>query len=261
LNQIQNSSQGTTGSAATPDNRKSTWIAVCSLIANAILVCVVIFAFVNMNAAKPQANAPTQNPTVSSNTASNSAGTQSPGSGYTPPPTPVNATPSVTPSTPPQQQTPTPPASPPASPPSQTVTAFDSTVIINKQASQMALTSADMGQGWLKSTAYPPSKAQANSITLIQYIQGGAFSPKVLNMVAVFRSIQAAQNTYEMEKPATATLSYPHFGDECFLSDSVLINKELVFRKNNVVVWIWVQNDKSGDPEHYAEIILGKVSP
>jgi len=125
----------------------------------------------------------------------------------------------------------------------------------------MVLTPEDMGQGWLKSTGSPPSKPQSYSSSVVQYIQGGSFPPKVLNMAMVFRSIPAAQAVFESEKPVNKTVSYLDIGNECFLDTSVPINKELVFRRNNVVEWVWLQNDKTGDPEHYARIVLQKVAP
>lgn len=125
----------------------------------------------------------------------------------------------------------------------------------------MTLTFDDMGPGWIKGSGIPPSKALVYSTCVVQYTRGATFAKNVLNMVAVYRSIAAAQNAYELEKPSNVTVSSPNIGDECFLNDSVGINKELVFRKNNVIVWVWVQNDKSGDPEPYARIVLQKISP
>jgi len=40
---------------------------------------------------------------------------------------------------------------------------------------------------------------------------------------------------------------------------TVPINKLLVFRKVNVVVWIWLQNDKKGELEPYARIVEQRI--
>jgi len=125
----------------------------------------------------------------------------------------------------------------------------------------MTLTSEDMGEGWLKGTPGAPPQPGALSVSHIYYSQGSAFTPVVQNSVAVFRSVAVAQDTYNREKPTNVTLKYPDIGDECFLNDSVAINKLLVFRKANVVVWVWLKQYQSGDIEQYARIVEGKIKP
>jgi hypothetical protein len=271
LNQIQSGSQATKGGGVIQGNSKLVWIMACSLAANIIILLLVVLAFTNMKLITWPVNAPPQNPTVNPDTSSGMAGTQPTGTASTPPstppttPSPASTTPpAATPapsSAPPQQQTPVQPPGTPASTPSQVINAFDPTVVITRQASQMILTPADMGSGWMVSNALPPSKSQVYSSSLVQYTQGGAFSQKVNNMVMVCRSITAAQNTFDMEKPDNVSLKNPNIGNESYLNDSVAINKELVFRKNNVVVWVWVLNDRVGDPEQYARIVLEKIYP
>jgi hypothetical protein len=125
----------------------------------------------------------------------------------------------------------------------------------------MVLTLDDMGPGWLRGIAGSAGQAQVYSSSHVQYTKGTSFSPVVQNTVAVYRSVAAAQNAYEAERPTTASVSNPGIGDESFLNDSVPIDKKLVFRKDNVVVWVWLQNDKTEDPVHYAQIIEPRITP
>ena len=121
-----------------------------------------------------------------------------------------------------------------------------------------------MGTGWVAGNATSPPRTQAFSTSNAMYTKGSAFSPIVQNTVTVYRTVDTAVNIFDVERThaaANVTLSYPNVGDECFLNDSVLTNKTLVFRKNNVVAWITIQQDKSSDPEQYAKIVEQKIAP
>ncbi len=147
------------------------------------------------------------------------------------------------------------PAQPPAANP------VDTTALIKKQAYQMVLTLSDMGPGWSKGNASPPAKQQASSTCHMYFSKGTAFAPGVQNTTAVYRTVEMANVAFEKEKPTSASLSYPNIGDACFLSDTLPLDKKLVFRKNNVVVWIWVQQYAEGDIEGYAKTVEQKISP
>ena len=123
----------------------------------------------------------------------------------------------------------------------------------------MTLTIEDMGQGWLKGNPVPPAKGEVISACSVHYYKGSSFSPVLQNTVSVYRSIGYAERAYAKELANHATVTNPQYGNECFLDDSVAINKLLVFRKQNVLVWIWLQNDKKGDLEPYARILEQKV--
>jgi len=137
---------------------------------------------------------------------------------------------------------------------------LDATTMITKQASQMTLTLNDMGSGWGQEPAIAPALQQVSSSSHVSYSQGSSFAPGVQNTVAVYRSISAAENAYAKEKQANLTASSPNIGNECLLNDAVPINKLLVFRKNNVVVWLWVKQYKEGDIEGYARIVEQKIN-
>ncbi len=124
----------------------------------------------------------------------------------------------------------------------------------------MALTLADMGQGWVRVSVGPPQILYTTSVCHVYFSQGGSFAPVVQSTVAVFRNVEAASNAYDKEKPTYVDVSTPALGDECFLNDSVPINKYLVFRKSNVVVYLWLQQYKDGDIEHYASVIEQRVT-
>ena len=128
----------------------------------------------------------------------------------------------------------------------------------------MVLTQADMGAGWMAGSAGSPGKAQIFSSAHVTFTKGSAFSPAVQNTVEVYRTLAAAQTAYQDELPANTAaggITNPGLGDESFLNNSVPANKELVFRKANVVAYIWVQNDKTDDPIQFAQTVLQKITP
>lgn len=176
---------------------------------------------------------------------------------------PVSPAPPVTPSTPPavgqtdqqEQSTYVPPE--PITPPGNTL---DATFLITKPASQMTLTIADMGKGWVQGNAIAPAIQQVTSSSHVYYTQGSSYAPGLQNTVAVYRSIEMANNAYAKEKGANLATSNPNIGNECLLNDSVPINKVLVFRKNNVVVWVWLKQYKDGNIEGYARMVEQKIT-
>ena len=137
---------------------------------------------------------------------------------------------------------------------------LDATALISKQAYQMTLTLDDMGTGWAKGNAVAPAIQQVTSSSHVYYTQGSAYAPGVQNSVAVYRSIAVANSAYAREKEANPANSNPNIGDECLLNDAAPINKLLVFRKNNVVVWLWLKQYKEGDIEGYARIVEQRIT-
>jgi len=158
------------------------------------------------------------------------------------------------PSTPAQQA---PPETPASLQPVITIT-VDGPVA--KQAYQMVLTMGDMGISWIKGNVSPPAYRYSTSSSQVAYSQGSNFAPTVQNAVVVYRDIEAAAKAYAAAKPSGVSLSYPAIGDECFVNDSVAIDRLLVFRKGKVVAWIWLKQYKSGDIEGYARTVEKKIS-
>jgi hypothetical protein len=134
-------------------------------------------------------------------------------------------------------------------------------VLIPTQAYQMVLTMQDMGPGWIKGNVSPPANTNSLSSSQVSYSQGSNFAPTVQNTAIVYRSAAAAVKAYAGAKPSGVSLSSPTIGDECFLNDSVGIDRLLVFRKGNVVVWIWLKQYKTGDIEGYARTVEKKIAP
>ena len=132
--------------------------------------------------------------------------------------------------------------------------------LITKQSYQMVLTMEDMGTGWIKGNVSPPANSNSLSSSQVAYSQGANFAPTVQNTVVVYRSIEAAVKAYAGAKPSGVSLSNPAIGDECFLNDSVAIDRLLVFRKANVVACIWLKQYKSGDIAAYASTVEKKIS-
>ena len=131
--------------------------------------------------------------------------------------------------------------------------------LISKDASELVLVVADFEPGWVQRTAEPATKEGAQSAYHAYFHKGIFYPPVVQNYVAIYPSTDLAKQVYLGEEPANVSLEYPKIGDECFLDISVSINQCLVFRKCNVVVWLWLQQDPFGDIESYARIIEGKI--
>jgi len=137
---------------------------------------------------------------------------------------------------------------------------LDATTLISRQAYQLTLTLDDMGPGWARGNAAAPAIQQVTSSSHVCYTQGSAYTPGVQNSVAVYRSIAVANKAYAREKEANHADSNPNIGDECLLNDSAPINRLLIFRKNNVVVWVWLKQYKEGDIERYARIVEQRIN-
>ncbi|MBN1690724.1 MAG: hypothetical protein JW901_06860 [Dehalococcoidia bacterium] len=157
---------------------------------------------------------------------------------------------------PPAEQT---PAEPPASAQPEGITK-SMEGLITKQAYEMVLTKEDMGSGWIQGNVFPPSYRGSTSSSSVSFFTGAAYAPAVQNTVVVYRDIKVAQDAYTSARPSSATLTNPSIGNECFLNNSVPIDKLLVFRKSNVVVWLWLKQDKTGDIESYARIVEQKIT-
>jgi len=137
---------------------------------------------------------------------------------------------------------------------------LDATTLISRQAYQLTLTIDDMGPGWARGNAVAPAIQQVTSSSHVCYTQGSAYTPGVQNSVAVYRSIAVANTAYAKEKEANRADSNPNIGDECLLNDSAPINKLLIFRKNNVVVWVWLKQYEEGDIGRYARIVEQRIN-
>jgi len=131
--------------------------------------------------------------------------------------------------------------------------------LITKDASQFVLAISDFEPGWTQLKSEPTTKQGAQSAYYSYFFQGTFYPPVVQNTVAVYPSIDSAQQVYLNEKPQNVSLEYPKIGDECFINTAVDINKLLVFRKSNVIVWIRLQQAPFDDIKPYAKIIEEKI--
>jgi hypothetical protein len=241
--------------AVKPKKSKNLWIIVACALAVAILACLAYFAGAS---SKPQATVPPANSTPSAS--------KPPTTPATPPVvTPPAATPApvyTPPPPPPPAPAPAPVPAPQPAPAQQPIVIVAPDSIITRQAYTMVLTISDMGTGWIAGNAASAPQQQALSTSHVSYTGGSAFTPVVQNTVTVFRSINAAQNAFDALKPnADVALTYPAIGDSCFVNTAQPINQMLVFRKNNVVASIQIQQDRNADLEHYARIIEPRISP
>ena len=136
--------------------------------------------------------------------------------------------------------------------------------LISKDASELVLTITDFEPGWVQQSAEPTTKEGAQSAYHVYFYNGNLLplSPPVIqNTIAVYPSIEQAQQAYLSEVPKNVSLENPKIGDESFLDISIGINKRLVFRESNVVVWLWLQQDMFCDVTPYAKIIQKRISP
>jgi hypothetical protein len=81
----------------------------------------------------------------------------------------------------------------------------------------------------------------------------------VQNSAVVYRNLQAAVKAYAGARPSGPALSNPAIGDESFLNDSVPTDRLLVFRKGNVVIWVWLKQYQSGDIMGYARTVEKRI--
>ena len=132
--------------------------------------------------------------------------------------------------------------------------------LVTKDASELVLTIADFELGWVQQKAEPITKEGAQSAYYVYFYEGKSTYPAVVqNKTAVYPSIELAQQVYLNEIPKNVSVENPKIGDECFLDISIPVQKRLVFRKSNVVVWLWLQQDMFGDVKPYARIIEQKI--
>jgi hypothetical protein len=133
--------------------------------------------------------------------------------------------------------------------------------IITKDASQFVLTIDNFPPGWTRDSAEAATKAGAQSAYESYFYKLSAYLSVsvVQDVVAVYPSIASAHQVYLGEKPQDVSLEYPKIGDECFLNSAIPIDQLLVFRKDNVVVWVWLQQDYVDDIKPYAVAIQKKI--
>jgi len=131
--------------------------------------------------------------------------------------------------------------------------------LVNKNASELVLAIEDFEPGWTRLKAEPLLKEGAQSAHHVYFYKGTYYPPVVQNTVAVYPSTDLAKQAYLNEKPKNVSLEYPDIGDECFLDISIRENQRLVFRKDNVVAWFWLQQDIIGDIQSYARIVERKI--
>ncbi len=125
----------------------------------------------------------------------------------------------------------------------------------------MALTIGDFKPGWVQDTAESFDKEGAQSAYHTYFLEGKSLHPSVVqSAIAVYPSIELAEQIYLDEIPKNVSLENPEIGDESFLDISIPVQKKLVFRQGNVVVWLYLQQDMFGDVKPYARIIEKRIS-
>lgn len=138
---------------------------------------------------------------------------------------------------------------------------IDANVLIKKDASVMTLTLDDFEAGWVR--RYANSVVKTGSISAYDvYYYTGNIAPKVVeNIVAVYPDINLAKQVYSELKPKDIVLKDPNIGDEGYLDVSKDTVNTLVFRKNNVVAWVYLMQDMFGDVKQYARMVEKKIIP
>ena len=150
-------------------------------------------------------------------------------------------------------------------PPTAMPTPTSATHLITKDASQLVLALTDLGEGGWSQDAAPPfveNGAQSTSEVRFRresWLGEATYTQFILNDVAVFPSVEQAHEAYLIAKPTQVTVEERQVGDEAFFDIwTVASGQRLVFRKANVVVWLWLSF--AGDIDSYARIIEAKIS-
>jgi len=130
---------------------------------------------------------------------------------------------------------------------------------ISEDAATLVLSLDDFEPGWTLLKQQEVIIENTLSAYHVYFYKGTISPPVIQNTVAVYSNEDFAKEGYLKEKPTNVSLDYPDIGDECFLDISVEINKLLVFRIENVVVQIKLQQDYFEDIEKYGRIVEQKV--
>lgn len=120
----------------------------------------------------------------------------------------------------------------------------------------MVLTPDDFGAGWTLSSSENTTASMAGSESAYKVIFYKSYT-FLRNEVAVYPSIDLAKTVYSSQVPTKDSLEHPSIGDECFLDASNPLAEVLVFRKENVVVWMSAILEKT---QPYAVKVEAKIS-
>ena len=141
-------------------------------------------------------------------------------------------------------------------------------VFVNKDASQLVLTLADLAnlkeQRWKQTESKPSSVADAQSAYEVHFdketfVGYGTYQQAIGNEVAVFPTIEVAKAVYTREKNTdwhSDIVEKSDIGDEAFWVGG--IGQRLIFRRANVVVWLALSF--GGDIESFAAVIEKKIA-
>lgn len=130
---------------------------------------------------------------------------------------------------------------------------------VTKEASELVLTLDDFGPGWVLHDSHPSDKKGAESAHHVYFREDILYYPGVVqNTVAVYSTTELAHQAYLEEKPENVSVENPKIGDESFLRTQ-LVQEQLVFRKSNVVVWIWLQQSPPLDIRSCAQWVESKL--
>jgi hypothetical protein len=132
--------------------------------------------------------------------------------------------------------------------------------LITANASELVLNELDVPPGWVQTRNQQEDKLNAQSAYYVSFTYKiGILHPIMKNWVAVYPSIDLAEQGYQQIIYQNGSLEYPDIGDECFLDISASKNTFLVFRQNNVVVSLWFQEDKFNEVMKYAGILDNRI--
>jgi len=141
-------------------------------------------------------------------------------------------------------------------------TAANEGELITKDASELVLTVDDLESGWVLIVDRSETQPNADSAYYVQFRTGSdalANPPTLDNKVAVYPNVGSAQSALNDEKPKDVSLEYPDIGDASFFDTSNPLAQKLVFRENNVLVWVTLYNDTLNSPESYAEKVEQRI--
>jgi len=136
---------------------------------------------------------------------------------------------------------------------------------VTKMPQEMVLKITDLeGDGWTLTESVPVSEhgaEYAHQVAFSRETFSGSSTGKEMATckVALYYKEAEAHSAFLTATKSEVPTSGLSIGDEAFLETGTVVNgKGLIFRKANVVVWIWLNYD--GDAESLAKIVEERIT-
>ncbi len=129
-------------------------------------------------------------------------------------------------------------------------------LLITANASKLVLSSSDVRPGWVRSADRMTDGRDTESACSVSFQYNIGVPPlNMSNRVAVYPDVDTAEQAYEKIAYQDDSVDNCDIGDECLLDVSTEKNTFLLFRENNVIVQLWINEDRFNEVTTYANII------